>query len=74
MLEQESGTAPDVELSSITDRMEIRQAVQSGLVEEAIDKVNDLNPEVKANELQMLCSRDRHDTASMGTCPRHAMF
>eukprot|EP00775_Hariotina_reticulata_P006104 gene6104-6342_t len=46
MLEQESGTAPGVELSSITDRMEIRQAVQSGQVEEAIDKVNDLNPEI----------------------------
>lgn len=46
MLEQESGTAPGVELNTITDRMEIRKAVQSGQVEEAIDKVNDLNPEV----------------------------
>jgi hypothetical protein len=46
MLEQESGTAPGVELGSITDRMEIRKAVQSGQVEEAIDKVNDMNPEV----------------------------
>lgn len=47
MFEQESGTAPGVELSTITDRMEIRKAVQSGQVEEAIDKVNDLNPEVR---------------------------
>jgi hypothetical protein len=47
MLEQESGTAPGVELGSITDRMEIRKAVQSGQVEEAIDKVNDMNPEVR---------------------------
>lgn len=45
-LEQESGTPPCVVLSTITDRMEIRKAVQSGQVEEAIDKVNDLNPEV----------------------------
>jgi hypothetical protein len=27
--------------------MEIRKAVQAGQVEEAIDKVNDLNPEVR---------------------------
>lgn len=46
MFEQESGTPPGVELGSITDRVQIRQAVQGGHVEEAIDKVNDLNPEV----------------------------
>ncbi|KAF6265934.1 CTLH/CRA C-terminal to lish motif domain-containing protein [Scenedesmus sp. NREL 46B-D3] len=46
MLEQESGTAPGVELGSITHRMEIRKAVQSGQVEEAIDKVNDMDPEI----------------------------
>jgi hypothetical protein len=47
MFEQESGTAPGVELGSITDRMEVRKAVQSGQVEQAIDKVNDMNPEVR---------------------------
>jgi hypothetical protein len=46
MFEEESGTPPGVELSTITDRMQIRQAVQAGDVESAIDKVNDLNPEV----------------------------
>ncbi len=44
--EKESGTAPGVDLAAITDRMEIRKAVQSGNVEEAIERVNDLNPEV----------------------------
>ena len=58
-LEQESGTAPGVVLSTITDRMEIRKAVQSGQVEEAIDKVNDLNPEVKGGRVQS-------DTACLG--------
>ena len=48
MFEQESGTPPGIDLGSITDRMEIRRAVQSGNVEEAIEKVNDLNPEVGA--------------------------
>jgi hypothetical protein len=47
MFEVESGTTPGVQLSSILDRMEIRKAVQAGAVEEAIDKVNDLNPEVR---------------------------
>jgi hypothetical protein len=45
--ECESGTPAGVELGSITDRMEIRNAVQRGQVEEAIDRVNDLNPEVR---------------------------
>ncbi len=45
--EHESGTPPGVELSSITNRMEVRRAVQSGNVEGAIDKVNDMNPNVR---------------------------
>lgn len=44
--QHESGTSPGVELSAITERMEIRQAVQSGQIEEAIEKVNDLDPEI----------------------------
>lgn len=46
MFETESGTPPGVDLDATTDRMKIRQAVQNGEVEEAIDKVNDMNPEV----------------------------
>lgn len=44
--EKESGTLPGIDLGAITDRMEIRKAVQSGNVEEAIERVNDFNPEV----------------------------
>eukprot|EP00878_Enallax_costatus_P041393 GHUV01048146.1.p1 GENE.GHUV01048146.1~~GHUV01048146.1.p1 ORF type:complete len:106 (-),score=16.59 GHUV01048146.1:66-383(-) len=61
-LEQESGTAPGVVLSTITDRMEIRKAVQSGQVEEAIDKVNDLNPEVNTQ----LSAPVQYHTACLG--------
>lgn len=43
--QQESLTQPGIDLAAITDRMEIRKAVQSGNVEEAIERVNDLNPE-----------------------------
>ncbi|KAL2524181.1 LisH and RanBPM domains containing protein [Abeliophyllum distichum] len=42
----ESGTEPDIDLATITDRMAVKKAVQSGHVEDAIDKVNDLNPEI----------------------------
>ncbi|XP_055806472.1 protein GID8 homolog isoform X1 [Solanum dulcamara] len=42
----ESGTDPDIDLATITDRMAIKKAVQSGNVEDAIEKVNDLNPEI----------------------------
>ncbi|KAL0300733.1 UNVERIFIED_CONTAM: protein GID8 [Sesamum radiatum] len=40
----ESGTE-HIDLATITDRMAVKKAVQSGNVEDAIEKVNDLNPE-----------------------------
>ena len=42
----ETGLSPSVDLSSIQDRMDIRNAVQAGRIEEAIERVNDLDPEV----------------------------
>ncbi|GAX82418.1 hypothetical protein CEUSTIGMA_g9846.t1 [Chlamydomonas eustigma] len=46
MFEKESGTAASMDLSTIQERMEIRRAVQSGQMDVAIDKVNDMNPEI----------------------------
>ncbi|KAF9584655.1 hypothetical protein BGW38_005706 [Lunasporangiospora selenospora] len=43
---QESGAKPPVNLDSIQDRMIVRTAIQRGNIEEAIEKVNDLNPEI----------------------------
>lgn len=43
---QEAGVTPPVDFESIQSRMEIREALQRGDVEEAITRVNDLNPEV----------------------------
>jgi hypothetical protein len=37
----------DIDLATITDRMAVKKAVQCGNVEDAIEKVNDLNPEVR---------------------------
>eukprot|EP01112_Ceratiomyxa_fruticulosa_P012462 TRINITY_DN3451_c0_g1_i1.p1 TRINITY_DN3451_c0_g1~~TRINITY_DN3451_c0_g1_i1.p1 ORF type:complete len:225 (+),score=51.30 TRINITY_DN3451_c0_g1_i1:95-769(+) len=44
MFQKESGTTPGIDLSSVTDRMAIRAAIQKGEVDEAIDRVNDLDP------------------------------
>lgn len=43
---RETGIPSAVELATIESRMCIREAVQRGDVEEAIERVNDLNPEV----------------------------
>ena len=37
----------DMDLATITDRMEVKRAIQSGNVQEAIEKMNDLNPTVR---------------------------
>jgi len=51
--EEESGTAPGINLDSITDRMQIRKAVQTGNIDEAITRVNDLNPEILEEKQQL---------------------
>lgn len=43
--------AADIDLATITDRMEVKRAVQSGNVQEAIEKINDLNPTVRSHYL-----------------------
>mmetsp|Transcript_2937 Transcript_2937/g.6883 ORF Transcript_2937/g.6883 Transcript_2937/m.6883 type:complete len:264 (+) Transcript_2937:123-914(+) len=43
---REASLDPGVDLSAIADRMQIRAAVHSGDVEGAIERVNDLNPEL----------------------------
>ena len=43
---RESATSAGVDLGAITDRMLVRRAVQSGDIDDAIARVNDMNPEV----------------------------
>ncbi|KAE8234702.1 hypothetical protein CF326_g248, partial [Tilletia indica] len=45
----ESGLSPQVDLESIENRMLIRNAIQRGDVENAIGKVNELDPEILDN-------------------------
>ncbi|XP_058095442.1 protein GID8 homolog isoform X2 [Magnolia sinica] len=49
----ESGTE-HIDLATITDRMAVKMAVQCGNVEDAIEKVNDLNPEDEPWEMLLL--------------------
>jgi len=47
----ESGLETTFDFGSIRERMEIRNAIESGNIEEAIEKVNDLDPEVSCSLL-----------------------
>lgn len=42
----ETGLSPQVDLESIENRMNIRSAIQRGDVDDAIGRVNELDPEV----------------------------
>lgn len=43
---REAGMDPQADFESIQTRMTIRNAIQQGDIEDAIERVNDLNPEV----------------------------
>lgn len=43
---RETGLPSEVDEASIRERMEIREAVEEGRVEEAVKRVNELDPEV----------------------------
>ncbi|XP_063227613.1 glucose-induced degradation protein 8 homolog isoform X1 [Bacillus rossius redtenbacheri] len=48
--QQESGVQPSIELDSLDDRIRIRDAIQSGRIEEATALVNQLHPELLDND------------------------
>ena len=50
----ETGLRPQVDLASIEDRMTIRAAIERGDVEDAIGRVNELDPEVSISEEHLL--------------------
>ncbi len=43
---RETGLPADIDHAMIQERMEIREAVEEGRVEEAVRRVNELDPEV----------------------------
>ena len=46
MFQKESNTPTLINLDNISERVVIRNCVQNGQISEAIEKVNDLNPEI----------------------------
>lgn len=48
--QEESGIEPDVDLSSLDNRILIREAVQRGNIVESINLVNQLHPELLDND------------------------
>lgn len=44
LFQKESGISPGIDLRSISDRMATRVAIQSGDIQSAIERANDLNP------------------------------
>lgn len=46
---QEASVVPEVDFESIESRMRVREALQRGDVEDAIVRVNELNPEVSVS-------------------------
>ena len=46
----ESGVQTNVELDTLDERIEIREAIQKGQIEEAIALVNNLHPELLDND------------------------
>jgi len=47
---KDTGMKPGVPLDSIQNRMEIRKAILEGDIPKAIDKINELNPKLLANQ------------------------
>ena len=44
----EANIEPDLDVDSIQERVEIREAIASGDIQSAIEKINELNPQVSA--------------------------
>jgi hypothetical protein len=55
---KETGQPADIDQSLIQERMDIRDAVEEGRVEEAVRRVNELDPEV-CHPSFLLPTRDR---------------
>ncbi|CAH1758717.1 6688_t:CDS:2 [Entrophospora sp. SA101] len=59
---QECGQSPSIDVDSIKDRMNIKNAIQNGNIEEAIEYVNDLNPEASIKFVDELAPLGEENT------------
>lgn len=72
---RESGLEPLLDFESIQSRMNVRNAIQQGNIQEAIERINDLNPEVS---LSLFCikhvSLRLYNNAPLSAGLLHATF
>lgn len=52
----ESGLTPSIDLNSIEERMLIRNDIETGRIQSAIERVNDMDPEVRHDLCTLLIS------------------
>ena len=52
----EANIAPMLDVESIQERVEIREAIDAGDIQTAITKINELNPRVSPNSLSFVCN------------------
>ncbi len=53
----EANIEPELDVGSIQERVEIREAISSGDIQSAIEKINEMNPQVSpGSSLLLLCS------------------
>lgn len=57
----EANIEPELDVDSIQERVEIREAIASGDIQSAIEKINELNPQVSPSSsvLPMCCAFPR---------------
>ena len=57
----EANIEPELDVDSIQERVEIREAIASGDIQSAIEKINELNPQVRpcSSSLPVYCASRR---------------
>ena len=71
---QEANLTPPMDFESIESRMDIREALQRGDVEDAITRVNDLNPEVSCGVSSSWEERQGMERIKTFSCTTHRPF
>lgn len=57
----EANIEPELDVDSIQERVEIREAIASGEIQSAIEKINELNPQVNPGPYSLpVCCASRH--------------
>ncbi len=57
----EANIEPELDVDSIQERVEIREAIAKGDIQTAIEKINELNPQVRpgSSSLSVCCASQR---------------